>query len=93
MPWPRIITAYGDVRAATIAACYLEESASMQLRMLAAAGGDAARMRELLDKLVRDWVREAGTDAEAPAVTLATRTALPARRRVFATGMTPWLRE
>ena len=40
-----ITTAYGDVRAATIAACYLEESASMQLRMLAAAGGDAARMR------------------------------------------------
>ena len=40
-----ITTAYGDVRAATVAACYLEESASMQLRMLAAAGGDAARMR------------------------------------------------
>ncbi len=38
-------TAYGDVRSATVAACYLEESAAMQLRMLAAAGGDAARIR------------------------------------------------
>ncbi|HSN22231.1 MAG TPA: class II aldolase/adducin family protein [Usitatibacter sp.] len=40
-----ITTAYGDVRSATVAACYLEESASMQLRMLAAAGGDASRIR------------------------------------------------
>jgi len=30
--------------------------------------GDAARMRELLDELVRDWLREAGTDGDAPAV-------------------------
>ncbi|HEX7838892.1 MAG TPA: hypothetical protein VF469_15550 [Kofleriaceae bacterium] len=30
--------------------------------------GDAARMRELLDELVRDWLREAGTDDDAPAV-------------------------
>lgn len=40
-----ITTAFADVRAATVAACYLEESASMQLRMLSAAGGDAARIR------------------------------------------------
>jgi L-fuculose-phosphate aldolase len=40
-----ITTAFGDVRAATVAACYLEESAAMQLRMLAAAGGDASRIR------------------------------------------------
>jgi L-fuculose-phosphate aldolase len=40
-----ITTAYGDVRAATVAACYLEESAGLQLRMLAAAGGDASRIR------------------------------------------------
>jgi len=40
-----ISTAYGDVRSATVAACYLEESASMQLRMLAAAGGNASRIR------------------------------------------------
>jgi hypothetical protein len=33
------------VRAATIAACYLEESVALQLRMLAAAGGDASRIR------------------------------------------------
>jgi ribulose-5-phosphate 4-epimerase/fuculose-1-phosphate aldolase len=35
-----------DVRAATVAACFLEESADLQLRMLAAAGGDASRLRE-----------------------------------------------
>ena len=40
-----ITTAFPDVRAATVAACYLEESASLQLRMLAAAGGDAAKIR------------------------------------------------
>ena len=42
-----ITTALEDVRAATVAACYLEESATLQLRMLAAAGGDASRMRAL----------------------------------------------
>jgi L-fuculose-phosphate aldolase len=42
-----ITTAFADVRAATVAACYLEESASLQLRMLAAAGGDATRVRAL----------------------------------------------
>jgi len=40
-----ITTAFADVRAATVAACYLEESASLQLRMLGAAGGDASRLR------------------------------------------------
>ncbi len=40
-----ITTAFPDVRSATIAACYLEESARLQLRMLAAAGGDAGRLR------------------------------------------------
>ncbi len=40
-----ITTAFPDVRAATVAACFLEESASLQLRMLAAAGGDATRLR------------------------------------------------
>jgi ribulose-5-phosphate 4-epimerase/fuculose-1-phosphate aldolase len=40
-----ITTALADVRAATVAACFLEESARMQLDMLAAAGGDAARVR------------------------------------------------
>jgi ribulose-5-phosphate 4-epimerase/fuculose-1-phosphate aldolase len=38
-------TAFADVRAACVAACYLEESAAMQLRMLAAAGGDGGRIR------------------------------------------------
>jgi len=41
-----ITTAFADVRSATVAACYLEESAALQLRMLSAAGGDAARLRE-----------------------------------------------
>ena len=40
-----ITTAFADVRAATVAACYLEESAALQLRMLSAAGGDASRLR------------------------------------------------
>jgi ribulose-5-phosphate 4-epimerase/fuculose-1-phosphate aldolase len=38
-------TVAADVRTATVAACLLEESAELQLRMLAAAGGDAARIR------------------------------------------------
>ena len=38
-------TATADVRSATVAACLLEESADLQLRMLAAASGDAARIR------------------------------------------------
>lgn len=40
-----ITTALPDVRAATIAACMLEESASLQLRMLASTGGDPGRIR------------------------------------------------
>ena len=40
-----ITTAVADVRTATVAACLLEESAAMQLRMLAGAGGDAGRIR------------------------------------------------
>ena len=40
-----ITTVHADVRAATVAACFLEESAALQLRMLAAAGGDATRLR------------------------------------------------
>ena len=40
-----ITTAASDVRTATVAACLLEESARLQLDMLAAAGGDASRIR------------------------------------------------
>jgi ribulose-5-phosphate 4-epimerase/fuculose-1-phosphate aldolase len=40
-----ITTAAADVRTATVAACFLEESAALQLRMLAAAGGDSKRIR------------------------------------------------
>ena len=39
-----------DVRAATVIACYLEETASLQLRMLSAAGGDAGRLRVYSDE-------------------------------------------
>ena len=42
-----ITTAFGDVKTATIAACFLEESSALQLRMLAAAGGDASKLRIL----------------------------------------------
>jgi len=41
-----ITTVAQDVRTATMAACFLEESAALQLKMLAAAGGDAARLRD-----------------------------------------------
>jgi len=40
-----ISTAFADVRAATVAACFLEESARINLGMLAAAGGDGGRIR------------------------------------------------
>lgn len=40
-----ITTAFKDVRAATVAACFLEESADLQMRMLAAAGGNAGKIR------------------------------------------------
>jgi L-fuculose-phosphate aldolase len=40
-----ITTAFADVRTAIVAACYLEESAALQLRMLSAAGGNPARLR------------------------------------------------
>jgi L-fuculose-phosphate aldolase len=42
-----ITTAFEGVRSATVAACFLEESCALQLRMLAAAGGDAGRIRVL----------------------------------------------
>ena len=40
-----ITTASADLRTATVAACFLEEGASLQLQMLAAAGGDPGRIR------------------------------------------------
>lgn len=40
-----ITTALADVRAATVSACFLEESAGLQMRMLAATGGDVKRIR------------------------------------------------
>jgi ribulose-5-phosphate 4-epimerase/fuculose-1-phosphate aldolase len=40
-----ITTAFSNLRAATVAACFLEESADLQMRMLAAAGGNPAKLR------------------------------------------------
>jgi len=45
-----VTTVAAGVRAATIAACFLEESAALQLRMLAAAGGDATQIRAFSDE-------------------------------------------
>ena len=42
-----ITTAFEGVKSATIAACFLEESCALQLRMLSAAGGDASKIRVL----------------------------------------------
>jgi len=53
----RITTALADVRTATVTACFLEESADLQMRMLAALGGNAAKIREFTRaeaELVRD---------------------------------------
>jgi ribulose-5-phosphate 4-epimerase/fuculose-1-phosphate aldolase len=41
-----VTTAFADVRAATVAACFLEESAALNIRMLSAAGGNGSRIRE-----------------------------------------------
>jgi ribulose-5-phosphate 4-epimerase/fuculose-1-phosphate aldolase len=60
-----ITTAFSTVRAATVAACFLEESADLQMRMLAAAGGDASKVRAFTRaeaELVRD---QTGPDAAA----------------------------
>jgi L-fuculose-phosphate aldolase len=40
-----ITTAFPEIRSAAVAACYLEESAALQLKMLSAVGGDASRIR------------------------------------------------
>jgi ribulose-5-phosphate 4-epimerase/fuculose-1-phosphate aldolase len=40
-----ITTAAHDIRAATVAACFAEESARLQLAMLGASGGDSTRIR------------------------------------------------
>jgi len=40
-----ITVAQPDLRVATVGACFLEESADLQLRMLSAAAGDASRLR------------------------------------------------
>ena len=58
-----ITTAFADVRTATVAACFLEESAGLQLRMLAAAGGEPSRLRPYSREEA-----ERGRDQLAPSV-------------------------
>lgn len=45
-----IAVAYPDLRTAAVIACHMEEAATLQLRMLAAAGGDASRLRVYSDE-------------------------------------------
>ena len=59
-----ITTAAADVRTATVAACFLEESAALQLGMLNAAGGDASRIRAYTD----NEARRVGDQLSAPIV-------------------------
>ena len=74
-----ITTAHADLRTAVVAACFLEDSAGLQLRMLAAAGGDAAKIRaytreeaervkeELAPRVVaRAWEYYAAVAAQRP---------------------------
>jgi ribulose-5-phosphate 4-epimerase/fuculose-1-phosphate aldolase len=45
-----ITTAFPDIRSAAVAACYLEESAALQLKMLSATGGDASKIRVISEE-------------------------------------------
>ncbi len=63
-----ITTAFTNVRAATIAAVFLEESADLQVRMLAAAGGNAAKIRAFTREEA-----ELARDQTGPGVTAAGR--------------------
>lgn len=56
-----ITTACADVRTATVAALFLEESASLQLRMLAAAGGDGSKIRAFSEEESRRLDDQLGT--------------------------------
>lgn len=60
-----ISTAFRDVRAATVAACFLEESAQLNLGMLAAAGGDGKRIRAFTREEARLADEQTGPAARA----------------------------
>jgi L-fuculose-phosphate aldolase len=60
-----ISTAFQDVRAATVAACFLEESARLNLDMLAAAGGDGRRIRAFTREEARLANEQTGPGARA----------------------------
>jgi len=60
-----VTTANADVRSATIAACFLEESAGLQIRMLSAAGGDAKRIRAFTKEEARLTHDQTGPSAAA----------------------------
>lgn len=59
-----ITTGCADVRTATVAACFLEESAGLQLQMLAAVGGNSARLRVF----TREEAERVGDQLTAPIV-------------------------
>ena len=60
-----ISTAFRDVRAATVAACFLEESAQLNLGMLAAAGGNGKRIRAFTREEARLADEQTGPAARA----------------------------
>ena len=60
-----ISTAFKEVRAATVAACFLEESARLNLGMLAAAGGDSRRIRAFTREEARLANEQTGPAAKA----------------------------
>lgn len=60
-----ISTAYKDVRSATVAACFFEESAQLNLGMLAAAGGDGRRIRAFTREEARLANEQTGPAARA----------------------------
>lgn len=60
-----ISTAYPEVRSATVAACFLEESADLNLRMLAATGGDGSRIRAFTAEEARLADEQTGPGARA----------------------------
>jgi L-fuculose-phosphate aldolase len=62
-----ITSALGGIREATVAATYLEESCALQLRMLAAAGGDAAKLREYTREEAEPLADQVGRSVSARA--------------------------
>ncbi len=60
-----VSTAFKNVRAATVAACFLEESAQLNLGMLAATGGNGKRIRAFTREEARLADEQTGPAAQA----------------------------